>query len=376
MKSQRSLAKRAALALTLVLPASFTFLPATAMAATQPIRMTMFVGSPCFDGWATPESTVSYKWKDASGNVKGQAEVQTEGSGGLWYSVCEPPYSGPPIEPGDRFVVSDGHSTRRFTIPNLSIQLNRISDVIKGTAPAGTGVRLEYLYPAYPGWEILIDAKKLPVHANGQWSFDITRYNSIDGGDAAGVIWKSELEDRVFMFADAPYVVVTIGESDIAGLANHYATAHFQLKDGATSQEKGSSTVSLGLNQGIDGKFRDGNGDPVAVSAGDEVVSDVAPDASFIVPDIQVTTDAATDTVSGKCYDAGRFTQGVHISVYRQGVRRGLSYTGANPDGTFEDHVANRHTWPNPAVLKSGDRVLVQCFLVNGDIVQKWGDVL
>ena len=373
MRRLSSRTTRTILALALILPASLAFVPGTALAATQPIRLTLFVGSECFYGWATDGSTVAYKWKDAAGNLKEQAEVQAEG--GLWHSDCEE-FTGPRIEPGDRFVVSDGHSTRRFTIPDLTIQLNRVSDVIKGNAPAGTGVRLDYLFPAYPGWEIVTDRKKLNVHANGQWSFDITRYHNISGGDSAGMIWKSEFGDRVFMFADAPYVVVTIGESDIEGVANHYATAQFQLKDGTTSEEKGSATVSLGLDQAIDGTFRDGSGDPVAVSPGDEVVSNVAADASFIVPDIQVTTDAATDIVSGRCSDAGRFTQSVHISVYRQGIRRGLSYTGTNPDGTFEDHVANSHTWPNPAVLKSGDRVLVQCLLLNGDIVQKWGNVL
>jgi hypothetical protein len=345
------------------------------MAATQPIRMTMFVGSPCFDGWATVGSTVSYTWKDSAGNIKGQGEVQASDPGGLWYSECTEDFNGPLIEPTDKFNVSDGHSTRKFTIPALTIQLNRISDVIKGMAPAGTGVRVEYLYPAYPGWEILIDAKKLPVHANGQWSFDITRYNSIDGGDAAGMIWKSDLGDRVFMFASAPHLVVTIGKSTFAGEGNHYATVETALEDSATDATKASATIALGLNQGLTGTFRDTNGDPVAVSVGDRVVSNAAPDSTFVVPDIQFTADAATDRVTGTCSDAGRFTEGVHIATYRSGIRRGYAYSGANADGTFSYHIG-QNNFPSPATLKSGDKVLVRCFLVNGDIVQKWGDVL
>src|SRR5688500_6435821 len=119
MKSLRSRVKRAGLALALVLPASFTLLPPTALAAAQPIRLTLFVGSPCFSGWATDGATVSYEWKDSVGNIKGQGDVPAEG--GLWYSDCTEDFTGPLIEPKDKFVVSDGHSTRRFTIPALTI---------------------------------------------------------------------------------------------------------------------------------------------------------------------------------------------------------------------------------------------------------------
>jgi hypothetical protein len=353
MKWQRSTGRRAVLALALLLPAAFALTPATALAGSNPIRLTLFVGSPCFDGWATVGSTVSYKWKDATGDLIQQGEVQASDPGGLWYSECTEDFTGPLIEPGDRFVVSDGHFTRRFTIPDLTIQLNRVSDVIKGTAPAGTQVRIEYLFPAYPGWEIVTDAKKLPVHADGQWSFDITRYNDINGGDAAGMVWKSDSGDRVFMFADAPFIAVTIGKSTFSGDGNHYGSADTQLKDATTGDTKGSHSTTLGLNQSFTGTFRDTNGDPVAVAAGDRVVSDVAPDSSFVVPDIQFTTYAATDRVTG----------------------RGYVYSYANADGTFDQHIG-QNNFPRPATLKSGDRVLVQCFMNNGDIVQKWGDVL
>jgi hypothetical protein len=364
------------LALGLVLPATLAAAPRPALAATQPITFTLFVGSPCFDGWATPGSTVSYKWKDAAGDIKGQGAVQASDEGGLWISECSDNFSGPLVEPGDRLVASDGHSTRRFNIPDLSIQLNRVSDVIKGTAPAGTGVRLEYLFPAYPGFEIVTDAKKLPVHANGQWSFDITRYNDVGGGDGAGVVWKSELGDKVFMFADAPFVTVTIGKAGFSGEANRYTTMQTALKDGTTGEVIGSASSELGVVQAFSGAFRDANGDPVQVSAGDRIVSNIAADSGFVVPDIQFTADAATDTVNGRCFDAGRLTPRVHVAVYRTGIQRGYVYLTANPDGTFEEQFGRNHGFPNPAVLKSGDRVLVRCFLSSGDIVQKWGDVL
>lgn len=171
-------------------------------------------------------------------------------------------------------------------------------------------------------------------------------------------------------------MTITIGKSGFSGVGNHYSTVQTALKDATTGDVKGSASTTLGLAQSFTGTFRNENGDPVPVAVGDRVVSNVAPDSSFVVPDIQFTADAATDIVTGTCYDAGRFTQSVHIGVYRTGIRRGYVYSGANPDGTFEEHFGPNSGWPNPAVLKSGDRVLVQCLLVNGDIVQKWGDVL
>src|SRR5688572_25701687 len=103
MKSLRSRVKRAGLALALVLPASFTLLPATALSAAQPVRLRLFVGSRCFREWATGSATVCCKWKDSVGNIKVQGDVPAEG--GLWYSDCTEDFTGPLIEPEDKFVV-------------------------------------------------------------------------------------------------------------------------------------------------------------------------------------------------------------------------------------------------------------------------------
>jgi len=343
----------------------------TAAAANRPITFRLYTGDWCLRGYASDGATVKYKIKDASGQLKDQGTTQASDVTGSFYSDCPDYYPGWGIEPGYQITASDGHSTRKFVIPDLRMYVNRVTDAAWGIAPAGSDLLLDYLWPAYSGWEILIHERHVTADENGRFRLDLHKHYWIDGGDGVGAEWTSPQGDTVSFGADAPHVTVTLGKSDFYGEARMYSTATTTLTDSSTHEFLASASVDVGFQQGFTGTFRDADGNRHAVAPGDRLKSNVASDAAFIVPDIEATGDAATDTVTGRCYQTDHSTQGMHIGVYRTGIRRGYVYAGTESDGTFSYHF-EKNDFPDPAVLKHGDKLLIRCFQVNGDIVQKW----
>ena len=229
-----------------------------------------------------------------------------------------------------------------------------------------------YLWPAYSGLEVLVHEREITADQNGKFRLDLHKHYEIDGGDGVGAEWSSPQGDTVNFGADAPHLTVTLGKSDFTGEARMYSTATTRLTDVASNAFLASASATVGFGQGFKATFRDADGNRHLVAPGDRLRSDIAADASFIVPDIDISADAVTDTVTGHCFVDGRATQGMHIAVYRTGIRRGYVYAGTEADGSFSYHF-EKNDFPQPAVLKHGDRLLVRCFQGNGDIVQKWG---
>jgi hypothetical protein len=349
-------------------------IPGVAAAANRPITFTLYTFDWCLRGYASDGATVTYRIKDAAGNLKDQGSTEASGVTGSFFADCADSYPGWAIEPGYRITASDGHSSRTFVVPDLRMYVNRITDAAWGIAPAGSHLLMEYLWPAYSGWEILIHEREITADENGRFRLDLHKHYEIDGGDGVSAEWSSPQGDTVNFGADAPHVTVTLGKSDFTGEARMYSTATTTLTDSTSHAFLASASVTVGFGQGFKATFRDANGKRHAVAPGDQLRSNVAADAAFIVPDIDVSADAATDTVTGRCYNTGRATAQMHISVYRTGIRRGYVYAGTESDGTFT-YKFEKRDFPDPAVLKPGDKLLVRCFQVNGDIVEKWSTV-
>ena len=179
-------------------------------------------------------------------------------------------------------------------MPEIRIYVNRVTDAAWGIAPAGSHLRLEYLWPAYSGWEIVTDARRVTADENGRFRLDLHKHYEIGGGDGVGGEWTSPQGDTVTFGADAPYVTVTLGKSDFYGEARMYSTATTTLTD-VSHAFLASATSTIRFGQGFKATFRDADGKRHAVAPGDQLRSNVAADAAFIVPDIDISADAATD---------------------------------------------------------------------------------
>lgn len=337
---------------------------APAAAAMRPITFETRLGDGTLYGAASDASTVTLRWKDAAGHIKAGGEVVASSWGSWSFSAPD----GVVLEPGDRLTASDGLSTHRLAVPYLKAVANRVKNVFKGSAPPGSRLSIECFWPGQPVPDIACQRIQLRVNEQGHW-WHYPGWN-IEGGDGAELRWRSPEGDAVYFSVEAPYVVVTIGTSQVTGNGRQHSNAVVSLKDSG-GHLIGSSLSQIGFRQAFTGTFRDGSGNRVRVEPGQRLAANVAADANFIVPEIHATGDTDTETVSGYCEDTGRSAHEVWIRVYRAGVRRGFAITETAADGSFAQVMTD--VWfPDASVIKHGDRLLISCLQKNRDFVQQW----
>ncbi len=364
MTNEPSRSRRGGLAAIVAALVLVALIPSQAAAATRPITFDLVLGYSCFWGRASDNATVNYTLRDSSGVLVIGGQTTSDESG-YWSADC--PTDGRSIRPGDRLRAADGNSVRKFVIPELTLILNRVTNVIRGRAPAGTQVEVEYLYPSIPVPDIVSTTKTINVGSDGVWSFRPKR--DIIGGHGASLFWGSAAGHTIYLDAAAPMVVVTIGRATFSGIGRVLSQATVTLRDGLTSAVKGTGGTTVDGRGQFAGVLRSA-GVRVPVQAGDRIISNVARDADFIVPDIEATGDPAAETVSGRCHDTGDYAGHAQVQVYRNGFQRGWTTFNTEPDGVFMVDVTD--AFPNSSVIKHGDQLLVRCRQVTGDYVQKW----
>lgn len=337
-------------------------LPGIAAAAPVPIRFDIYLGGQCVDGVASPDAVVDVVWKDATGAVK--ARVTALNFYGRW-SYCAPDPS-TVVEIGDSIKASDGSSTRTLVLPRLTVNVNRVDDVVRGKGPAGAMLRLNCGGGPFPSpFEPCQWHANVRVAASGSWS--LRPGWDLLGGESFGIRWLSAAGDKVWAFGAGPFVTVTLGSSRFSGATRPNRTAHLVIRDGTTFDVLATGSAVGG---GFSGRFRDNQGHAVPISAGDILSSDISPDIDWIVPDIDAAASPSTDVVSGRCYDAGTAGDVVKIRLFRAGQQRGWAIEGTESDGSFSVYFPGI-VFPDPAVVKSGDRILISCMQTNADSVQK-----
>jgi hypothetical protein len=110
----------------------------------------------------------------------------------------------------------------------------------------------------------------------------------------------------------------------------------------------------------------------VTASAGDRLVSSIASDANWIVPNIEGSADVVNDFVYGRCFDTGVSANEAWVTVLRAGGgRRGFSFANPDETGAFAiDFGEPDGYYYDSANIKHGDRVRIECLQNTGDIVQ------
>src|SRR4051812_10807187 len=115
MNRKRNLRPAAVLA---AIAALLMIMPGSAAAAT-PISFNLSIGFFCAQGSATAGAPVAVTWKAADGTLKARTTVTAE-SDGSW-ELCNEPAETPVVAIGDTVKANDGHSTRTFTVPRLTV---------------------------------------------------------------------------------------------------------------------------------------------------------------------------------------------------------------------------------------------------------------
>ena len=341
-----------------VLGTAVLLAPALASAATAKVTFYLSVDRNCVEGHGPAGRSLHLVWRNSGGALKADAILPTSSVTGYW-SYCS--IDGTYLANGDRLKAIIGTYVRKFTVPPLTIEVDRVSDTFYGTAPAGTPLTLWYIYGGCcADFEQHAD---LVADSAGNWSFDedypTDRFNG-------RVEWNSAKGDLVQVEDMAPGVGITIGRSAVGVDGDPHATFRVVLRNGETGARKGVAKGMFDQYGLFQGNFLDAGGHPVNVAVGDKIDGrSVSSDMKFTVRNIEVAVDVLADVVDGRCINPS--VSGI-LSVLRNGQGRGYAFFGLEEDGTFSIWMGDQGTLGyDPANIHRGDKIRVTCNLANGD---------
>ncbi len=347
-----------------VVVALITLLAPVASATTSQINFGsgefdgLLPGGACIFGSAAPNMTVTLTWRNSNAKLKVKTSVPSSSSGHWQYCSASKT-----LRTGDLLKASDGLTTRHFTMPLVTLIVDRAANRFHGQAPANSTLGLW----THSGFSDYYAHEDLASNANGRWTF--SDGDDVPGGTDAYLDWFSAHGDSVTVHAAGPELDIIVGSSRYNGFADPNQAVHFVLRDPATHVIRATAD-SVGDDYGyFSGEFRDALGTPVKVAMGDRVVAHkVAADLDWLVPQIEATADVAADTVSGACHDAGNPAGTAIVRVRRTGHERGFAVVGVDASGQFNVDFGRRPTFLyDPANIKHGDRLVVTCWLATGD---------
>ncbi|MGZ8778251.1 MAG: hypothetical protein ACXWZ5_20660 [Mycobacterium sp.] len=332
--------------------------PRAATAVQPPITFDLTMYDPCIIGKA-PIGTINVVWRDSGGGLNAQGSTEAVGIG-RW-EFCPDGQSGA-VMPGDRIKVSQGSYTRNYVVPNLTIRVDRINALYDGTGPAGRTIGL---WCPNGDW---VDRYSVRVGQDGQWTFEPPVGDLCGSFDDyyAWAQWRSPNNDQLAVTGWEPRLGVTLGTANFSGQADAFADIEVSL-DGV--RDANGTATADGDGQ-FAGKLRDSSGRLVAVSPGDHVSAPaVAPNADWIVPEIEGTADKATEIVAGRCHDTGTAAGYVRVWVIRPGGGvRGMDNWGTEADGSFQADFTDFGFFGSfSANIKAGDRIKIDCFQTTDD---------
>ena len=331
--------------------------PAAAVAATAGITFDMTIYGQCVSGRAGG-GHVDVVWRDSSGALKAQGSDMDKPY--EWWEFC-PTDEALAVMPGDIIKVSDGINTRKYVVPHLTLRLDRVNNLYRGTGPAGRTIRLWI-----PNGDSA-DGHSVRVGQDGQWVFN-------PHGDLGGfldmvfadVSWKSPKGDTLYVSAWEPKLGVTLGKSGFAGQTSPYADVEVSV----VGAHDATGIATADRDGEFFGQFRNASGHLVAVMPGDHVSSpSVASDADWIVPAIQGTANKSTEIVTGSCQDTGTAADYVRVWIIRPGGQVRAQFNWATEaDGSFvADFTDYGYYDRGRANIKSGDRVRIDCVQTTDD---------
>ncbi|MEP7379064.1 MAG: hypothetical protein ABI725_09145 [Chloroflexota bacterium] len=331
------------------------------MAAPRPLTVSVLIGDTCVTGTARKNSFVKVVVRDPAGHVI-LREAGDTGTYGEW-QVCGYGY---PILAGAkvRATVFETGQSRHFTVPKLTIDTDRVSEVVSGKAPAGSKVTLEVStsgasvvgLPEYDFFQHVVTA------GNGTYSHDFSS-DGIDliGGTAAIATWQSGSGAvKVWRQTYVPGLAVAIGESRFSGVFKPNAHLGMVVSHNSNQVATGDAVADPFYGGQIAGEFVDADTEPYAIQPGDLIEAPgLGSDGTFTVPKVAGTVNLATDRVSGTCFANGMYLVYVVGPQYEVGFDFGV----AAPNGSFTADLSYQLN------IKKGFSVEIGCYTSNADLV-------
>ncbi|MFO1541419.1 MAG: hypothetical protein ACKOTZ_13405 [Chloroflexota bacterium] len=350
--------RRACAALALVLTAG-ALVPAGSLAAPS-VRFQLAIGNASFEGTADPDLVFTVVVTGADGTVKDR-ETITADSDGYWRSSVGARGN---IAAGDRFRARVGSVTvGSLRVPQLTVQGDRVTDRVRGRAPAGSTVSVRLItcptgLADIGTCDVGMDVDR-PVDAKGRWSWNAASEEP-RGGDRIYATWSSG-GSTVLVPGLFPFLSVRIGTSRLEGAILPGSRSRVSLERSgrrvATARALGYGTVGF-----IWARFRNAAGRNVAVAAGDIVRAPFAGDAELEVSSVSISVTGGTSAASGVCLPGG-----TGALAWGSGETRSYRGLTIGVDGTWDAELV-----PAPP---AGATFELSCATQAGDVVRLVGTV-
>jgi len=300
---------------------------------------------------------------DRSGIQKGRGAVETD-TDGYWSACMQQGVR--PMAPGDKVAVTDFETgqKRAFTVPTLTGKVDRGTNVVSGKAPTGTTVEVEAFDFRFDLWGEQYDSVQHVVSNSGSYSYDFDKAGvDIKGGASVVIRWRTGADVvMVGRFQIAPFVVMSLGQSDFAGASGPNKLAQLTLSRNGGVVARGNGVGAYG-DSSFYGDFADGDGERYFLKGGEQFSAPVLGAASsWRVPQIAGTANLAADSISGRCFSNGRF---VTLAQGSNGLGYGLGYGTAKADGTFTVDLSDQ------VDIGKGFRIGILCSSPEGDEVSQ-----
>ncbi len=357
LTNRRHAASRVRLALLLGTLLAALALPAPA-AAGQALLTTFGVElySSCVWGEGPANTELTVRLKGANGSFQGKFKRWTDGDG--FWEGC---FLGD-VQPGDVVSATDGSTTRSYTVQPTSFKIDRVTDVVSGTSVPNDEVFI-FIWDCNTEWSCQFGPDRTrPTSGNGAFTTDFTGAHNIRGGDFVEVHWFSPQGDDQYRSLGAPRLEVWVGNNSIFGQARPRQTAKVWLLDSNGTTQRGRSETIADI---WDGDFYDAfqkNGRAVDVEVGDWLVSNIASDVEFQVPNFNQSLNPGSDQISFRCFKNRPF----EVYVEHEGGDWMLASGHANRNGLASLNTMDAEGFD----LESGDSVDVACLTKQGDVVE------
>jgi hypothetical protein len=329
-------------------------------AAALGIKLTAYYGDCGFFGSSAGASkTIKIVWKAADTSLKSTQSVKSK-LNGAWASKCD---GSERVEVGDTIKTTIGTTSRTFTVPKITANVDRVANTVAGIGPANSTMHVEA--DTYGSGFSIIDHQTVAgsTAGNGSYAVDFSGVIDILGWDDIYAYWNNARGDQYIRYVTAPGLRVWVGRSYATVVGNPNSRVQVDLAD-SSDTPRASTTGTLDFWGYLGTEFLDADGAGVNPAIGDHVAADFASDAHLTVPNIHATANVGTNVVNGHCL-AGL---GFSVRVYAPDRSRIADRIGtANGSGNFTANFAS-----TPSLdIRSGDKMDLYCGLATGDIVAR-----
>jgi hypothetical protein len=339
----------------------------TVSAAPPPLTIQVLVGDFCVQGTARPNATIKVVIRDADGSVKGR-DASLVDEDGRWSACAD--FFADILQPGDsiKAKVFETGQARTFKIPRFTIDVNRVTDVVSGRAPANSKLMLYAIDQSFAFFGMESYSVTQPVTANdsGNYSYDFGNQDvDLLGGAQVAAIWMAQGGNvEVARFMSVPYVLLQLNKSPFSGAAKPAAHVAITLTNGPDTVAEGHAVAEygadFGLPSGFSGRFFDSDGEPYRVMGGEHLSAPaLGSDASWTVPAINGSVELSSDRVSGHCIPNELF-----IVIVQGDEAFGADFGTTAGDGHFSVDMTG-----SAGNIRSGDQVEIVCLSSGRDQV-------